>query len=314
MLSRQPVPDSLLLLASRQGGVVTREQVFAHGLTRHILARLVDSGAWVRLSQGVFAAMPTQPTWLGRAWAGVLIGGDRSRLGGLAAAYLHGLVEAPPDRILVLVPSTGRPSVRGPWLFQSDRPGFRAPLWIGAPPRIGIEDTVLDVVGLQRAEGEVVGWVTGASQNARLSVDRLRRQLEARSRMPHRGLVTELLTDVAEGVRSPLELRYRRDVEAAHRLPAGQRQVRRRGTYADVWYREFGLLVELDGRRGHEGTGRFRDMHRDNSATTDGLATLRYGWTDVVGSPCAVARQVAANLALRGWTGTATGCPRCPGR
>ncbi len=314
MLPRQPVPDSLLLLASRQSGVVTREQAFVHGLTRHVLARLVESRAWLRLSPGIYGTGPTRPAWLGWAWAGVLIGGDRSRLGGLAAAYLHGLVDTPPDRILVLVPSTGRPSVRGRWLFQSDRPGFREPLWIGAPPRIGVEDTVLDVIGLQRDAGEVVGWVTGASQNVRLSVDRLRRRLEARTRMPHRALVTELLTDVAEGVRSPLELRYRRDVEAAHRLPTGHRQVRRRGTYADVWYREYGLLVELDGRRGHEGSGRFRDMHRDNSATTDGLATLRYGWHDVVGSPCTVAAQVAANLVLRGWTGAAATCPRCPDR
>ena len=43
--------------------------------------------------------------------------------------------------------------------------------------------------------------------------------------------------------------------------------------------------------------GPFRDMRRDNSATTDGLATLRYGYRDVFGSPCEVAAQVAENLA-----------------
>ena len=32
----------------------------------------------------------------------------------------------------------------------------------------------------------------------------------------------------------------------------------------DVDYEEYGLLVELDGRRGHDGAGRFRDMNRDN--------------------------------------------------
>jgi very-short-patch-repair endonuclease len=157
----------------------------------------------------------------------------------------------------------------------------------------------------------VVGWVTGAVQTGRIPAERVRRRLDSRSRMPHRALVGELLADVAEGVRSPLELRYLRDVELAHRLPTADRQVRRRGTVCDVWYREYATLVELDGRRGHEGAGAFRDMYRDNAATTDGLATLRYGYRDVVGSPCAVAAQVAANLARRGWTGSRAACHRC---
>ena len=54
-------------------------------------------------------------------------------------------------------------------------------------------------------------------------------------------------------------------------------------------YKEYGLLIELDGRLGHEGVGRFRDMRRDNRATIDGLATLRYGFGDVHGIPCEVA-------------------------
>lgn len=47
---------------------------------------------------------------------------------------------------------------------------------------------------------------------------------------------------------------------------------------------DYGLLIELDGRIGHTGDGRFRDMRRDNAAATDGLATLRYGWHDVSGA------------------------------
>ena len=108
-----------------------------------------------------------------------------------------------------------------------------------------------------------------------------------------------------------MEVRYLRDVERAHGLPDGRRQVRRRRTECDVWYEEYGLLVELDGRRGHEGGGAFRDMRRDNSATTDGLATLRYGYRDVFGSPCEVAAQVAENLARRGWPGPFGRCQRC---
>jgi len=82
----------------------------------------------------------------------------------------------------------------------------------------------------------------------------------------------------------------------------------------DVVYDEFATLVELDGRRGHEGTGRFRDMARDNLATIGGAATLRFGWHDTVGNPCPVAVMVATVLQSRGWTGRIHPCPRCQGR
>jgi hypothetical protein len=57
-----------------------------------------------------------------------------------------------------------------------------------------------------------------------------------------------VLVDVRDGVRSPIELDYLRDVERAHGLPVGQRQFARRNTEADVYYTDYGLLVELDGR------------------------------------------------------------------
>ena len=71
------------------------------------------------------------------------------------------------------------------------------------------------------------------------------------------------------------------------------------------------IPVELDGRLGHTGMGRFRDMRRDNSATTDGLATLRYGKADVFGIPCEVAQEVGLNLARLGWHGSPRHCDRC---
>ncbi len=112
-------------------------------------------------------------------------------------------------------------------------------------------------------------------------------------------------------MRSPIEQDYLHKVERAHDLPIGRRQVSRRNTEVDVLYVEFGLVVELDGRIGHTGMGRFRDMRRDNASTSDGLATLRYGKADVFGSPCEVAEQVGLNLVRRGWSGPRTRCPLC---
>ena len=171
---------------------------------------------------------------------------------------------------------------------------------------------MLDLCAQARPE-DVVGWVTAAVQRRRTTPVRLRRALESRERTPHRLLLQALLAEVAAGAESPIEVLYLRDVERAHGLPDGRRQQptgRRRG-WRDVLYLAYGVVVELDGRLGHEGLGRFRDMDRDNVALLDGLATLRFGTSDLAGRPCAVAHQVGRLLQLRGWNGQPSRCRRC---
>ena len=311
MHRRSEIPAELSRLAGLQGDVLTREQAIGFGVTDRPLGRLVASGRWQRLARGVYYLQSGPPPWLAWAWAGVLVGGDAARLAGLAAAHLHAIAEAP-DQLDVLVPlSRGLPLTTGPWSFRREGPGVRGRRSVGMPPRLGLEDTVLDLVAVCTDPSEVVGWVTSAVQTRRTSPARLRRALASRRLQRHRRLLEDLLLDVAAGAVTPLELGYLRKVERPHQLPVGRRQRRRRRTEVDVWYEEYGLLVELDGRLGHEGMGRFRDMHRDNASTSDGLATLRYGHADVHGSSCQVARQVAENLIRRGWDGSPTRCDSC---
>jgi hypothetical protein len=160
--------------------------------------------------------------------------------------------------------------------------------------------------------GQLVSWVTAAVQTRRTTTTRLLRARQNRRRYAGRRLLEELLGDVGTGAQSPLELRYLRDVERPHGLPRGTRQHRSRHRHLrDVVYEDFGVVVELDGRLGHEGLGRFRDMVRDNHATLAGELSLRYGSVDVRGTPCRVAWQVATVLAVRGWRDPFQRCPRC---
>lgn len=305
------MPGELLRLAGYQDRVVSREQALGLGLGRHALARLLAEESWRRFARGVYCTDPAEPSWRSWAWAGVLIGGDQARLGGAAAGHLHGLIEEPPAVITVLVPGFGtRPRIAGPWTFHREQPGVRRAAGRGSPPRLGVEDTILDLAGTADL-ADLIGWIGRAVQRGRTTPSRLRTVLARRSRIAHRGLLGELFDDVADGTRSTLERHYLHGVERAHGLPAGDRQVPQPGSEVDVWYRDHGLLVELDGLRGHDGKGRFRDLRRDNRSTGRGLATLRYGYPDVVGSPCRVAHQVAHNLTLRGWTGILQPCDRC---
>lgn len=312
MLSSRDALADLRGLAAAQANVVSREQALGHGLSDRVIARLVDQAQWRRLAPGVFSTVDLEAPFLSRAWAGVLLGGQGSRIGGSAAARLEGLQDTDPDRVTVLVPHTRQPRPHPGWEFRRERPGVRSSRSVGDPPRTTVEDTVLDLCAEARPE-DVVGWVTSAVQRRRTTPVRLRVAISTRARVPHRALLESLLTDVADGAESPIEVLYLRDVERAHGLPDGKRQqptARRRG-WRDVLYLEHGVVVELDGRLGHVGLGRFRDMDRDNLALVDGLLSLRYGSADLVGRPCQVAHQVGRVLQRRGWDGTPTRCRRC---
>ncbi len=310
MLPRQEPDAELLALAAHRDGVLTTAQTRAAGLSRQALYRLETTGRWRRLTRSLYLTSSEQPSWRALAWGGVLLGGDGARIGGTAAAHLHGLVPVAPAQIVVLVPQHAVTRDRRPWHFHREAHGLRR-LSVGSPPRTGVEDTVLDLCDASTPY-RAVGLVTNAVGARRTSAASLRVALDERRRARHRQLLEEVLADVATGAESPLELRYLRDIERAHGLPSGDRQHRSSLPFRrDVVYRAFGLVVELDGRLGHEGEGRFRDMRRANRTALSGEMTLRYRTADVVGRPCLVAQQVASALRLRGWSDWLCPCPRC---
>ena len=300
-------------LATAQAGVLTTSQALGLKMSRHSLARLAAQGTWQRLAPGLYLTEPGEPGWEALAWGGVLLGGAGARLGGTAAAYGHGLIDDAPVPVQVLVPHGSPARTRLYWSFVHERGGARSPKCTGTPPRLLVPDTVLDLCE-GAPEQRVVDLVTTAMQRRLTTPEHLQRALDRRTRHPHRGLLADLLADVGEGAESPLELRFLRDVERAHELPRAARQVRSADGTArrDAYDEEFGVLVELDGRRGHEGTGRFRDMRRDNAAVRQALVTLRYGFGDVAGQPCSVAAELAEVLTARGWSGLLRRCPACP--
>jgi hypothetical protein len=309
---RHEVSDRLLHLGTLQAHVITRDQALAHGLSRHSIGRLVASGAWRRLADGIFLTVAVEPSWDSLAWAGVLLGGELARLGPESSGFLHHLLPEAPYPVDVLVPWRRHIGIGGPWCFIRERPGVRATRSVKDPPRLTVESAVLDMAGARHA-GDVVGLITTALQRRLTTIKRLCQELDQRARHRHRALLRDLLADVDAGAESPIEVRYLRDVERPHGLPSGQRQQSRSGLpyQNDVDYEEFGLIVELDGRVGHEGVGRFRDMNRDNRHAFVDALTLRYGSYGLAVRPCGVAFQIYRVLAARGYLEAFLRCRRC---
>lgn len=317
MHSRLLIPDSVIVIANRHEHLVTRRDLLDCGLPAPVVARIAREV--VAILPGVYWLRPanltlSQPPFLTRASAGVLYGGEQAMVGYDAAAHLHGLIADEPDLIVVVTPLTRQIRLQEPgWSFR--RGGFdqrRAsrPVW---PPRTTIEDTVLDLAA-ERSEKALIGLVADACQRELTTPDRLRRRMGERPRQAQRRMLSTILDDVAGGSTSRLEWEYLTHVERRHGLPPSVRQHRVRGTshLCDCGYPQFGLVIELDGFAFHHGSRAFRDAERDNAYVLQGLAALRFGWPDVLGDPCLVARQVAEMLIRLGWTGTFTPCATCP--
>lgn len=293
----------LRTLAKVQGGVLSRAQLLGHGITRSTIARMLADGILSRMIPGIYTV--DGAGWQGRAWAGVLLGGERAILGLEAAGHLHGLIGDAPDELTVFTPGTH--VARDGWVFvRSCRLG------VGEPPRTSIEETVLDLCA-QRDEEAVAALLSDALSGGFTSAKRLRGELAQRGRQRHRTLLRDVLGDVELGAHSALERRFLVNVERAHGLPEAVRQAHPgRGHRVDGWYHEYGVLAELDSKLHHKGGAAFRDIDRDNEHALVGLLTLRLGWGQVSGvNACRTARTLGRVLMSRGWEGPVQPCTHC---
>lgn len=309
-------PSQLDSLLRDQWRVVARGQLLDLGFSDEYIEHQLRTHRWQRLHRGVYATFSGPLSFMVRLWAALLRAGPGAVASHQTAAYLDGLVDHPPEIIHLTLGVDHRLKgpVRGVRVHYAHRlPESQHPVKL--PPRTRFEETVLDVVDTARDVEEVATWVTCACQRRLSTPGRLAEALANRKKIRWRRELEAMVADVEEGALSPLELRYLRRVERAHRLPRGVRNRRwegRRVIWIDVDVTEYRTRVELDGRVGHEDEGRFRDRRRDNRGTVDGNATLRYGHSEVFGDACGVAGEVAAVLQPRGWQGAPRRCgPRC---
>lgn len=309
MYKRQDLPGALRQLIGLQHGLLTVEQAGLTGIGDKALQRLVRQGHWRRLCKGLYDTVPSVNTFEKTAWAALLIGGDAAAIGGEAALRLHGL-EVDVETVVVWVRPDTQPQPLPGVRVRRDFLG-RSQNRRGRISRITVEEALVDV-GQFLPTGRLVALLTEAFRLKATTARAVGRVIKQRARVRGRRRFEAILADL-EGVESTLEYVYRRDVERAHGLPEPRRQVSvSKGTRSDAVYEEFGVVIELDGRAGHEGAERkFRDLGRDNAHAEQNLITLRYGSADVRGRPCEVAGQVAAVLRSRGWRGDYAGCPWC---
>ncbi len=304
------------ILAARvagQYGLITRAQAVEGGVSRKAVACHLDAGRWVTVHPGVYLTTPGRVDWDVRSMAAVLWAGPGAALVQSSAGYAWGLVRSEPAGLEVVVPAGRRVRdadsvavTRSRWVAERVDPNA----W---PHRISATHTVLDLARGQSID-RAVTLAARAVDLQLASPGQIAATLSSRPRQSDRRLLLEILSDVGQGSESAAEVRYVRDVERRHGLPPGRRQASTgTGGRRDVEYEEFGLVVEIDGRVGHQAwASRQKDGRRDRTALVRGRVTVRCFWIDLVPTACALAVDVGTIIRSRGWTGQVRRCgPSC---
>jgi hypothetical protein len=298
----------LEVLLGQQDRVVSRRQALEAGLTRSAIECRLARGAWVVVHPGVYAAQTGPLSWTQRAWAAVLLywpaALSHESAIGRTSERIHVGVDA--DRHLVERAGITLHRIRG----FDDRV-----FWNLTPPRIQYEHAVLDVAE-DADELDTIAVLAEACSSRRTWSARVAQVLHDRPRSKRRSWFTSLLQDIEHGTCSVLEHRWLEE-ERRHGLPEGTRQKPAgesgRRMFRDVEYEEFGCVVELDGRMGHDTSeDRDRDFERDLDAAVERLETVRLSYGQVMGRGCSTAAKVARILGRKGWRGDFMRCPACP--
>jgi very-short-patch-repair endonuclease len=273
------LPDkAIALLAERQHGVVTLEQLLSAGLSPAGVSRRVTAGRLHRIHRGVYAvghaALGNEGRWMAAALAcakgAVLSHRSAAELWRMLPEPRTGGNERAPIHVMVAGEAKSRGGLRvhrSSTLSPADVTR-RAAIPVTKPARTlqDLRRTVpAKVFAAATRQAEYLGLPVGD----RLAMDHTRSELEAKLL----GLVRR------------------------HRLPQPEVNVRVGGFVVDFLWRAERLIAEVDGWRTHGTRTAFEgDRARDNRLRVLGFKVIRFTWRQVIDEPGGVARTIRSLL------------------
>lgn len=289
----EPLPSAADLGRST-GGVWTRGDALACGLSDDVIARKVRIGYWQQLRRGVFCDGGVAPSAAMRGWAAVLASGgeERAWADGRTALRLFGLPLIDDDD-----PATGacdrvqddvavarsRPPRKTATLHRHRRAHACAIGVLSGCPCVSLEEALLTAAGVLTHEALVCvldaalhrGLLTAKALDALLArsarrrhVDTLRRAValaDGRAESPAETLCRLLLLPHLPGMVPQVQVR-----DGSGRLIAR----------LDLGDERLLLAVEADGRAGHAGMAA-KDRQRDARTEDVGWRTERCTWFEL---------------------------------
>jgi hypothetical protein len=295
---RRRVLDELSALARVQGGVVSRAQAYAAGLTRGELRAQVAARRWQRVWTRSVCLHTGEVSGLGRQWAAVFEGGDRAMLVASGLQNYHSSV------LRVSVPRGVKP-LRGTGLdIRRTRRWAAADRAASGVPRTRVPVAAVRAAMWAQSDKQASLLLTMPVQQGMTTPELVGRALLAVRRDRRRELLHAVVTDLLGGVRSLGELDFARECRRRG-IPAPDRQVVRRGRdgryYLDVCWDDFGLTVEIDGIHHTWATSVVPDALRQNEVTLGRSTVLRLPLLGLRVAADDFFEQVERGLRAGGW-------------
>jgi hypothetical protein len=273
---RSTAEARLALIAERQHGVVTHEQLAAVGIDKSGVTRRVRAGRLHRLHRGVYAVGHRGLSWRGRWLAAVLAAGDAAVLSHTSAVALWEFLRPIQGPVHVTVDVVVR---------RKSRPGLQIH-----------RSRTLTRRDITRRHGIAVTTPSRTIEDVRGSLEpylfrRALRQAELGGhRVPHLSAVKRS--------RSDLELFFLAFCER-HDLPRPLVNHRVHGHRVDFFFAEQRVAVETDTWTYHRGSVAFEDDHaRDLALRAQGITTRRYTGDQLEAASDAVAADLREALGL----------------
>lgn len=265
----QAIDRLIANLAATQRGHVTRLQLLALGLTEDAIKYRLRTGRLHRVFPGVYAVGHRRTAPMDLAMAAALACGEGAVLSHRSAASLWGFVDDWKKPFEVTVARDRRPKgirIHRSQLARRDRTkAYCIP--VTSPGR-----TVLDCAP-DIPSSRLPRFVNDARLSKWMTQNELTNAIERHPRHPGAELVREVLGGGL--TRSDLEDKFVAFIERSD-LPMPELNVPMLGRVVDAFYREQGVIIEVDSWRFHRDRQTFEgDRDKDAGATAEGLITVR---------------------------------------
>jgi len=275
---RHLILSELDRLGRRQGGVVSRAQAYAAGLTRGELRAQLKAQRWQRVWSRSVCLHTGDVSALGRQWAAVFEGGHRAMLDGETSLIASGLTNYQSSVLRVSVPRGVKP-LRGAGLdIRRTRRWSGGDLVATGVPRTRVPVAAVRAAMWARSDKQASLLLLMPVQQGMTTPELIGRALLAVRRDRRRELMHAVVNDMLGGVRSVGELDFARECRRRG-IPEPDRQVVRRGKdgryYLDVCWDDFGLVVEIDGIHHSWAASVVPDAIRQNEVALGRATVLR---------------------------------------
>jgi very-short-patch-repair endonuclease len=267
--------------AEKQGGHITRRQLYDCGVSRRTVARWVANRQLIRVYSGVYAVGHRSRNPVERAHGALLAGGPRAALTGAAALVLWGVWKHWPESLEIVIPGDRRPS--GLIAHQSSTLEKRDITVVQGLRVTSAARTMLDAAP-RLTEKQRTRAVNDLRLRKLLTLPAL---IDVIQRNPRHHSVTLLrpLLELAqpEPTRSELEDAFLKLIRR-HRLPVPEMNVHVCGHRVDAYFPQQQLIVELDGWETHGMRTAFVDDRRKDAEilAASGIPTVRFVYDDTI--------------------------------